>query len=58
VWKKSQNTNPAVVRHQPTAADRLKVSRRANMGIPQTDIAKVFGMAPETLRKLWALKIW
>lgn len=37
--------------YEPTPEDRLKVSRMANMGIPQTDIAKVFGLAPKTLRK-------
>ena len=37
--------------YEPTPEDRLKVARMARLGFPQTDIAKVFAMAPKSLRK-------
>jgi hypothetical protein len=37
--------------YEPTEEDRLKVSRMARLGFSQSDIAKVFALAPKTLRK-------
>jgi len=37
--------------YDPTPEDREKVTRMGNMGTPQTDIAKVMGISPKTLRK-------
>jgi hypothetical protein len=36
---------------KPTEEDRRKVSRMSSMGFLQEQIAKVFGIAPKTLRK-------
>jgi len=36
---------------QPTEDDRLKVARMCAYGIPQFQIATIFGIAPKTLRK-------
>ncbi len=36
---------------KPTDDDRVKVARMSSMGVPQEQIAKVFGISPKTLRK-------
>lgn len=38
-------------KHEPTLADRARVSRMASMGIPQYQIALVYDITEKTLRK-------
>jgi hypothetical protein len=43
--------------YKPSPEDRQKASHLSSLGLPQSQIAKAFGITPKTLRKYFAKEL-